>query len=509
MTWIVPKNSPISASAQDMMELEKDSNLLASTLASTFLWRSKPTQERVWSQRLKKVSWLQAFSTRILKPSLSEGFEERLISFLPDSHASRLVRPDSGEQTTTQDTSGHSSVTELMLADLPLFCSKMLTELSQHDLEGMTGQTQRERPFCSMSLENWKDWVTEQRQDASQRQKLAHHTNASDGSSWPTASSRDHKDCSDPRTWNCKESRVRNDQLARAVYFAADGHPDRDSHSLNGNLHGFANFPTPRTSDYKSTPGAEQNQKRLESGKACLSEHVHATADWLTPRTLEVDEPYEQYRARMMASGNPKNIGKTNPANLSMQVGMAQWGTPSSSDYKKASVMGEANSQQLSLSRTVAQHMINWQTARMSDAEGGPIQTEMTDDGFRSYRANSGQWFGAKLRDAAETHEKHWATPRVSMAQDKQEDSGKGRLGEQAQNKSGLKLNPRWVETLMGLEPGTVSIEPCTPTTCTNRTDELRMLGNGVVPQTCAVAVRVLMERLNSFNKSQQRTHNE
>ena len=53
----------------------------------------------------------------------------------------------------------------------------------------------------------------------------------------------------------------------------------------------------------------------------------------------------------------------------------------------------------------------NWPTARTSDAEGGPIETEMTEDGFRSKRHNSNQYFGAKLRDAVETHEKNWATP--------------------------------------------------------------------------------------------------
>jgi hypothetical protein len=29
----------------------------------------------------------------------------------------------------------------------------------------------------------------------------------------------------------------------------------------------------------------------------------------------------------------------------------------------------------------------------------------MTEDGFRSKRERSGQWFGAKLRDAVETYE--------------------------------------------------------------------------------------------------------
>ena len=53
-------------------------------------------------------------------------------------------------------------------------------------------------------------------------------------------------------------------------------------------------------------------------------------------------------------------------------------------------------------------------TARTSDAEGGRIQTEMTEQGFKSKRHRSNQTFGAKLRDAVETYEeKNWATPQT------------------------------------------------------------------------------------------------
>ena len=58
---------------------------------------------------------------------------------------------------------------------------------------------------------------------------------------------------------------------------------------------------------------------------------------------------------------------------------------------------------------------LGWPTARTSDAEGGRIQTEMTDQGFKSKRHKSNQTFGAKLRDAVETYEeqKNWSTPTV------------------------------------------------------------------------------------------------
>ena len=55
---------------------------------------------------------------------------------------------------------------------------------------------------------------------------------------------------------------------------------------------------------------------------------------------------------------------------------------------------------------------LSWPTARNSDAEGGRIETEMSEKGFRSKRHKSDQYFGAKLRDAVEYHEdKNWRTP--------------------------------------------------------------------------------------------------
>ena len=59
---------------------------------------------------------------------------------------------------------------------------------------------------------------------------------------------------------------------------------------------------------------------------------------------------------------------------------------------------------------------LGWPTARTSDAEGGRIETEMTEQGFKSKRHRSNQTFGAKLRDAVETYEerKKWATPQVT-----------------------------------------------------------------------------------------------
>jgi hypothetical protein len=47
----------------------------------------------------------------------------------------------------------------------------------------------------------------------------------------------------------------------------------------------------------------------------------------------------------------------------------------------------------------------------------------------------------------------NWPTPREAMSRDVDHDRGKGNLGEKVQSK-GMKLNPNWVEQLMGLPAG-------------------------------------------------------
>ena len=57
-------------------------------------------------------------------------------------------------------------------------------------------------------------------------------------------------------------------------------------------------------------------------------------------------------------------------------------------------------------------------------------------------------------------------------------------------------LNPRWVEALMGLPLGWVDPVQSEPTLFSSRIDELRLLGNGVVPATAERAILTLLRRL-------------
>jgi len=62
---------------------------------------------------------------------------------------------------------------------------------------------------------------------------------------------------------------------------------------------------------------------------------------WPTPRVMEVDESYDQYIARMQRSGNPKNMGKTKPNNLTMAVKMLP--TPTCHNSKEGAYPSEFN----------------------------------------------------------------------------------------------------------------------------------------------------------------------
>ena len=55
---------------------------------------------------------------------------------------------------------------------------------------------------------------------------------------------------------------------------------------------------------------------------------------------------------------------------------------------------------------------LSWPTPRACDSTGGPVLTEYKN-GFRSYRHDSGKWFGAKLKDAVEI----FPTPYASEAE--------------------------------------------------------------------------------------------
>ena len=127
---------------------------------------------------------------------------------------------------------------------------------------------------------------------------------------------------------------------------------------------------------------------------------------WPTPTSTQVEETYEGYRKRMVATGNPKNIGKMKPQNLAMAVKM--WPTPTSRDCQSQGFQSGMKRHSPDLSTAVKM----WPTPTVQDAEncGSPSQMK------RKSPALNAQVSG--------------------------------------------KLNPMWVEWLMGYPTGWINCEP-------------------------------------------------
>ena len=154
-----------------------DSQELSDQLEQSVLWRSKVSQSRTWSRRLKKDCSLQLLYSQTLKSSLGDSLMEKWTSSVGASLVSLLALQEESKEIKTHDTYGHTSQKELnSWEDLPLFSSRTFQESSQVNSKETIGQTERGLQFCCMSLESWKDWVTKQRRAYSQRLKLAHHT---------------------------------------------------------------------------------------------------------------------------------------------------------------------------------------------------------------------------------------------------------------------------------------------------------------------------------------------
>ena len=178
--WIIPKNiSDTFHFAVDTKELVLDSEEFSQTASKSLMWRSKLSQSPTWLRRWKRIKYLQHLSGRILKPSHTKSFLDKLTSSLGDSHANLFPMQEAEKELKTQDTSTPTSVMESEDVHHDLFSWKTLKESS-------VPKQRQDEVFCSMSSKTWKAWVTSQRQEYSQRVKLAHHTKGKECSSWPT-----------------------------------------------------------------------------------------------------------------------------------------------------------------------------------------------------------------------------------------------------------------------------------------------------------------------------------
>ncbi len=186
--WILPKNLHTSHSAQDTRESISDSDALSVMCEQSLMWRSKPSPLKTWSRRLKGDCSTWRLFGRILKAFLGQSFVKEWTFSVEASLVNHLVSQDNTQETKTPATSGRTSCEESEnWDDLPLFSWRMSKASLAADSRVINGPTLKTRPFCSMSSEVWRGWVTARRREYSARVKLAPPIDVRESLSWACA----------------------------------------------------------------------------------------------------------------------------------------------------------------------------------------------------------------------------------------------------------------------------------------------------------------------------------
>ena len=294
---ILPKQLHTLASVAGTKALDLDSEEFSQICEKSLTWRGKDSQQRTWFQRWKRESWMQHLCSRTLKPSHTESFVDAWTSYLEDSRANRSALAESVRELKTQDTCFHLSEMESEIANPELFSSKTLKELSQPKQE-------RENQFSNMSSESWKDWVTEQRREYSQRLKLAHLTRGSESLSWlspvvqdskhsgtnlgpngrrdllvnqvnwPTPAARDYKGSYSPAALIRNDGKSRMDLLPQVVEYDKTSWPT-PTVGEGSKIGNQTNYGQKGLSNHPSIVGLPDRDKLKKSGKSQESLPIH------------------------------------------------------------------------------------------------------------------------------------------------------------------------------------------------------------------------------------------
>lgn len=294
--WILPKQLHTSAFVPDTEALISDLNEQSQACAQSLLVRSKPSPVKTWSRRLKQGSLTLLPYGRTLRPSLGKAFETEWTSLVEASLVSHLAPQGDEQETATLATCGPSLPVDLdEWGTLPLFSWKTLKVSSAPNSKAQSGQTQRGRLFCSMSSENWKDWVIKRRREYSARARSAHPISESECSSWAVAPISVQRD--EGSLIGCSERQ--SQQAEKVAQVQPTQHQEAQS-SSSGNHQGSRwATPTAGTKDHDSAT-VHSHLRRLKMGKQVslagqILIDMNSHANWTTPTTRDYKGMYPQW----------------------------------------------------------------------------------------------------------------------------------------------------------------------------------------------------------------------
>lgn len=415
--WILPRQL-ISAFAPVMGASTSDCGELSQICGQSLMQRSKPSRASFFSREWKAGRLMRLQSGAISSPSRGQRFLDAWTSSLAVIPASHSQAQASGSEPTTSDTFGHSS--------------QMAFGFFDHDSAFSRTSKDTSVSVYGKSSMSWEAWVTERRGEYSARLKLAHLTRESGCSLWPTAKARDWKDttgCSLDAVNPDGTHRNRRDRLVGAIAAEMSGPPAQENPSTDGSRREL--WPTP------DATGANDGVPW---------EKFHAS---MMERRAQVKKAVSEGKTKQGSGRSP---------NLAASVQNPQWATPKAWATPQVQDTGRTAEAYLiakkkhgsALQASLQIQVKAWATPTAAEAKNQNTSTQV-------YLQNP-----------------QWATPSSSMMAGRSEEmncragrEGYGHVGNHLLRQTGNqgKLNPRWVETLMGLPVGWVMPSCASPVT--------------------------------------------
>ena len=459
---IIP-SSLTSAFAADTKVSDLDCTDAFRLCAQSLTARGKSLAPQTYARKLKRDYWTQHLFSRTF--ALSPGansLRSWLEEFCPlDGHASQSATQESEKQPRTSD--GSSTSSQMALVSCDPDGSSLKTWKDCCLLECPTDQASSDT-----ASRDWKDYITKLRQAYSARVKSARHTRGKGSLSWPTATSQDGKQ------GGITPYQAKGGNHTNLLHVAAINEEERNwpspvasevrqgfqdrSKGMKGSQESLTTvvmkgWPTPNASDSLQGGTTQGNRKdpnlsiAVHGQAAPASSSTHGSRQGLWP-TITAHTPD-------MESNGPNGHSGTYLAGA-----VKQWATPRSG-------------------KTTDENPETWALRQArGDVATMPLTAQVKC--WATPKASDPQHSGPNMRDSAGNYALPAQAVRAQLGTPTARDHKSGRGNEEREYKeltpmverqqSG-KLNPRWVETLMGLPigwtmPSCTSPVTIAPTSC-------------------------------------------